>query len=119
PSQGLSYIISIPVTEEANVTTEDAKAIAEAIDYEANFEYLLEGVSPTDGIAVLTGPAAVQQISLSYVEAGWDVTSPNAASVEATGDAHSTQAQVLLGPGRASLFLKPKSRDISTEETQF
>ncbi len=26
---------------------------------------------------------------------------------------------MLLGPGRASLFLKPKARDVTTEETQF
>jgi len=118
-SGDLSYIISIPTTQEAKATDGEFDTAATAADYEAKFEYQLEGVLPTAGIDVLTGTAAVQEISLSYDEAGWDVTSPNAASVELTEDSDATLAKVLLSPGRASLILKPKARDISTEETHF
>ncbi|MCA9160818.1 MAG: hypothetical protein KDA72_20950, partial [Planctomycetales bacterium] len=115
----LSYIISIPTAEEAKATGGESDSTAMAVDYEAKFEYQLEGVSPTAGIAVLTGTAAVQEVGLSYDEAGWDVTSSNAASVELIEDSDATLAKVLLSPGRASLMLKPKARDISAEETQF
>ncbi len=124
PLEGLGYIISIPASStlaiaEAEQTDEELHSTAAMVEYEAKFEYQLEGVSPANGIAVVTGSAAVQEIDLSYDEAGWDVISPNAASVESTEDSEVTRAKVLLGPGRASLFLRPKARDISTEETQF
>ncbi len=73
-----------------------------------------------EGVPVLTGTAAVQEINLSYDEAGWDVVSPTAVRVESVESAaETTQVKVLLGPGKASLLLKPKARDVTTEETQF
>ena len=73
-----------------------------------------------EGVPVLTGTAAVQEINLSYDEAGWDVLSPTAVRVESVeAAAETTQVKVLLGPGKASLLLKPKARDVTTEETQF
>jgi len=115
--QGLAYIISIPVTEE---TPDDSMPVVAAVDYEATFEFQLEALKPIEGIPVLTGTAAVQQINLSYDEDGWDVFSPNAVRVEPVeAAAGTTQANVLLGPGNASLLLKPKARDVTTEETQF
>jgi hypothetical protein len=88
--------------------------------YKAEFEFQQEAVKPTEGLAVLTGTAAVQEIALSYDEAGWEVVGPTAIrieQIEATGE--STQAKVLLGPGAGSLVLKPKSRDVTMEKTQF
>ncbi len=119
PGGDLNYIISIPATAEANGADEESEPTAAVVSYEAAFEFQLEAVNPLAGIAVLTGTAAVQEISLSYDEAGWEVTSSSAARIEATEESDATVAKVLLGPGQASLFLKPKARDISTEETQF
>ncbi len=117
---GLSYVISIPVSEEKQESgNESDSSTAAAVAYQAKFEYQLEAVEPTAGIAVLTGAAAVQEVSLNYDEVGWDVVSPQAARVETSDATDATQAKVLLGPGRASLFLKPKARDTSTETTQF
>ncbi len=118
--QGLTYIISIPVSEETPALSEDAKTVATAVDFQATFEFQLEAPKPTEGIAVLTGPAAAQEITLRYDEAGWDVLSPSAVRIDPVeAAAGTTQVKVLLGPGPASLLLQPKARDVTREETQF
>ena len=124
PGQGLTYIISIPTTEGAPVIDdpfgENPRQTAVAVDYKATFEFQLEALNPTKGVPVLTGTAAVQEINLSYDEAGWDVVSPTAVRIEPIkADAGTTQVKVLLGPGTTSLFLKPKARDVTMEDTQF
>lgn len=113
PGEGLNYVISIPITD----APANADAVAET--FTATFDYQLEAVK-LSGISVLTGTAAVQQIDLTYDEAGWDVFGATAVRVEQIeADAESTKAKVLLGPGKASLVLKPKARDVSAEKTQF
>lgn len=90
------------------------------VTYKAEFEYHLEAVKPSEGVAVLTGTAAVQEISLTYDEAGWEVAGSSAVRVEhleAAGDA--TQAKLVLGPAAGNVVLKPKSRDVASEKTQF
>ncbi len=120
PGQGLTYIISIPVTEEAAEVAEDDPPVALAVDYQATFEFQLEAIKPLEGIPVLTGTAAVQEINLRYDQAGWDISGPTAVRVEPLeAAAGTTQVNVLLGPGPASLVFKPKARDVTTEQTQF
>ena len=119
PGEGLTYVISIPLAEEAADPDRDSEPAA-AGSYRATFEYQLEAIKPMEGLPVLTGTAAVHEINLSYDEAGWDVFGSTAVRVEhvaAEGDR--TQAKVLLGPGTASLMLKPKARDVAAEKTQF
>ena len=117
PGQGLVYVISIPANEETSSVTDESQL---ARTFTADFEFLLESITPIDGVPVLTGAAAVQEITLHYDEAGWEVESPTAARVESLGsDDQSTQVKVLLGPGEANLLLKPKARDLTSEETQF
>ena len=119
PGQGLTYVISIPLAEEAADSDADAEPTV-AVDYKATFDYQLEAIKPMEGLPVLTGTAAVQEIDLSYDEAGWDVFGPTAVRVEQVATAgDTTQANVLLGPGAASLALKPKARDVTAEKTQF
>jgi hypothetical protein len=120
PGQGLAYIISIPVTEEPAAINDDLNTVAGTVDFVATFEFRLEALKPIEGVPVLTGTAAVQEINLSYDEDGWDVFSPTAVRVEPVeAAAGTTQVNVLLGPGNASLMFKPQARDVSTEETQF
>jgi len=123
---GLVYMISIPITDEAPAaaaaepTDDTPEFVAATVDYQATFEFQLEALKPMEGVPVLTGTAAVQEIHLSYDEAGWDIFSPTAVRVEAVeAAAGTTEAKVLLGPGEASLLLKPKARDVTMEETQF
>jgi len=117
PGQGLAYIISIPVTDKV-VTPDDSTTAA--ANFTATFEFQLEALKPTEGVPVLTGIAAVQQIDLRYDEAGWDIGGPTVVRVEPVKDATgATRVKVLLGPGKASLVFTPKARDVTTEETQF
>ena len=119
PGEGLAYIISIPVADPPDASGGDPVPPA-AVKHQATFEYRLETIKPMEGVHVLTGAAAVQEINLSYDEAGWEVHSPTAVrieSVEAAGE--TTQVKVLLGPETATLSLTPKARDVSKEETQF
>ena len=112
--EGLTYIISIPITEDA------AADEADAVDYSATFQYQLESLNPIKGVPLLTGTASVQRIELTYDEAGWDVSCPTAVRVEADdSDDATTKANLLLGPGKASVQLKPRARDVTAEETQF
>lgn len=140
PGQGLSYVISIPASNEVPETDgddpdeddtnggdpdgddtgdRDEKLVA-TTDYKATFEFQLEAVNVSEGIPVLTGTAAVSEIDLSYDEAAWEVLCPTAVRIESikAGD-QSTRFKVLLGLGDASLMLKPQARDVSREETQF
>lgn len=110
PGAGLSYVIAIPLRESAKAAIET---------FTAAFEYQLDAVK-LDGLPVLTGTAAVQEIDLDYDEAGWDVIGPSAMRVEQIAtDVETTKARVLLGPGTATIALKPRARDVSTEKTQF
>ncbi len=120
PEKGMAYIISIPATKNAPGSPENSTPVAAPVDYQATFEFQLEALEPTKGVPVLTGTASVQEINLTYDEPGWVVLSPSAVrveSIEAADDA--TQAKVLLGLGDATLLLKPKARDVTTEATQF
>ena len=120
PGSGLAYVISIPAPAETADSDDDSQSVAKRVDYKATFEFQLDAIKPLQGIPVLTGNAAVQEIILSYDEAGWDVLSPTAVRVEPfDSGADTTDAKVLLGPGKASLLLKPKARDVTTEQTHF
>ncbi|MFK5920543.1 MAG: hypothetical protein QM496_00065, partial [Verrucomicrobiota bacterium] len=130
---GLTYIISIPHIEKqtntdnpfaddpfSEIGDDNQKPEGAVIKYQANFEFQLEAVQKNKEIPVLTGNAAVQEIHLTYDEAGWDVVSSSAVRIEPLkAAAGSTQVKVLLGPGKASLTLTPKARDVSMEDTQF
>ncbi len=118
PGTGLTYEISIPLPEQP--AAEQAAEPSAAVNYKATFEYHLEAIKPTEGLPVLTGVAAVQQIDLSYDEAGWEIAGTSAARIELVeAQGNKTQAKVLLGPATTSLMLKPKARDLTVEKTQF
>ena len=118
-SEGLCYVVHIPLPENP-ASPADAPGEPPAVTYKAEFEFQLEAIKPAEGLAVLTGTAAVQEIALSYDEAGWEVVGPTAIRVELIeANGETTQAKVLLGPGAGSLVLKPKSRDVTMEKTQF
>ena len=62
------------------------------------YEYQLEAIKLMEGLPVLTGTAAVQEINLSYDEAGWEVVSPTAVRIESIGcDRRSDRRQSLAG----------------------
>ena len=74
------------------------------------------------GVAVPTGPAAIQHITLELDEGGWEFSSPTAVRVSATAanSAVKSSASIVLAPvGKPYIAFSPKRRDVSTEETQF
>ncbi|MEO1529528.1 MAG: hypothetical protein AAFX06_29240 [Planctomycetota bacterium] len=128
----LGYFVSIPVdptrvvasedeTEEENTEQNDDEAAneIETQSYEATFEYRLEAISPTGGLPVLTGAAALQTVELEYDQPGWDVVCTNAMRVESRENDGKTSATILLSPGDALIEFRPKARDVTTEATQF
>jgi len=125
PGIGLAYVLSIPgndlVGGEAVTAKPDNGKLSPNQNYRAIFEFQVEAVEPMKGIAVPTGDAAVQEVELAYDEAGWDVLCTTAVKIESsTGkDEKSTQSQLLLGPGKGVVVLKPKARDVTREETKF
>jgi hypothetical protein len=76
----------------------------------------------TKGVPLLTGPAAVQRITVQLDQGGWEFSSPMAVQVETAanpGEGRSG-ATLVLGPGGARLIrLAPQQRDVATEATQF
>ncbi len=114
-------------------TANDDAAGGDAVEqipkqYTASFEYQLQAIQFATGIPVLTGSAALQQIELSHDEANWEVICDSAARIESlpadqaaepqTGSS-SVRVKILLGPGAATIILRPQTRDLTTEATQF
>ncbi|GAB5406561.1 MAG: hypothetical protein Aurels2KO_47920 [Aureliella sp.] len=108
-----------PSDDETNSEGDSDSTRSATATYEASFAYQIDRVDASNGVAVLTGPAAVRNIDVQYDQAGWDVTSKSAVRVEARDDSASTRANVLLGPTSDTISLSPRVRDLAGEETQF
>ena len=129
PQLGLIYVVTIPIVKleaeelEAEEPVDEPKKREsdwQVREYSASFKYQLEGVQPMQGIEVPTGTAAMHQIDLRFDESGREVLCTSAALIEIDqGNAMQSQAKILLGPNAARIVLKPRSRDLAMEETQF
>ncbi|MGB7343019.1 MAG: hypothetical protein WBD20_02295, partial [Pirellulaceae bacterium] len=123
PGLGLAYVITIPVSidkqaEPDEGESDDETPATDSVAYHATFEFQIDALKPLEGIPVLTGTAAIQEINFRYDEADWDVVSSAAVRIESV-KSDTTEFNLLLTPGPASLALKPKARDVTMEETQF
>ena len=77
---------------------------------------------PGRGIAVATGPAAAQRITLELDQGGWEFTSPMAVQIRPTpglGEDHSGATLILAPQGAAVITPRPRRRDTSAEATKF
>lgn len=140
PSGESCYVITVPYAEDAESAdlnsdtgeespaqeTEDATNEADSGNasqqpktYAIEFEYQVEAVRPVEGIQVLTGPATLRTIELSFDDAGWNVLCSTAARIQTLPAEKSTKASLLLRAGDATIFLQPLARDLSNEETKF
>ncbi len=138
PNQGLTYVVTIPAVEnggankdEINNTEKSTPAEDKPADetqvpkqYTVTYQFQLEAIQLAEGIPVLTGIAALQQIDLSYDEVNWEVVCDTAARIESLtaekqSDSGKVHVRILLGPGPAKILLRPQSRDLTSEETQF
>lgn len=113
PKLGMAYVISIPVPEN-QPAGEPAMA-----DYQVEFDFQLEDIQHRQGIAVLTGPAALRKIEIQLDQPDWEISCNTAVRVEPSDAKDKTEATVLLGLGDAIVTLKPMARDVTTEETKF
>ncbi|ACB73614.1 LysM peptidoglycan-binding domain-containing protein [Opitutus terrae] len=86
----------------------------------ARFEMALAGEARA--VAVPTGPAALQRITVDLDQPGWEFASAHAVQVmPAAGLAENhSGATLTLTPGtEAEIQLQPRQRDLATEATQF
>jgi hypothetical protein len=128
PDKKVSYIVTIPAeetpggSEPAETTTIEKPPVRRT--FNVSIEYQLEAIQPTAGIPVLTGRSALNQIELTHDEKDWEVVCDSAARIETivaeqNADSKTVRSQLLLGAGEANIVLRPQTRDLSTEETQF
>ncbi len=86
----------------------------------ATFELAVPDLA--DGLPVPTGPAATNRVTIDLDEAGWEFTSERAVEVRPTPglpQGHSG-ATLVLGPAvDQTIDLEPRTRDVTTEATQF
>jgi len=74
------------------------------------------------GIALPTGPAATQRVTLELDQGGWEFVSPMAMQIVPTpglGDNRSGATLILAPMGAAVIQLQPRHRDLGAEATQF
>ncbi len=88
----------------------------------AHARFEMPVADPTKGIAVATGPAATQRITLELDQGGWDFASAAAVQILPTpglGEGKSGATMVLSPQGEALITLRPRSRDVGAEATRF
>jgi hypothetical protein len=88
----------------------------------AHARFEMPVADPTKGVAVPTGPAATQRISLELDQGGWDFASSAAVQILPTqglGEGRSGATLVLAPGGEALILLRPRSRDVGAEATRF
>ena len=87
--------------------------------FQATFSYQAPAGAVPEGIPVMTGLAAVRSLTVAYEAEGWSINS-NAAVRREVLAGKGSRARLWLAPlGKASVTLRPKARDVATEETRF
>ena len=74
------------------------------------------------GLPVVSGPAAVQRVTVQLDQGGWEFTSPAAMSVQALTGLADTEsgATLILSPSEAPVInIKTRTRDTANEKTRF
>lgn len=106
----LAYIVSVS----------DAPGNPREQTFTGTFEFQMEVPDPIAGFVVPTGPAAVQEVALTYEKPDWEFTSPSAVRIRNEPDKAKSKATILLGAtSRARIAIKPQTRDLTAEEAQF
>ncbi len=123
PNQEVTYVVTIPAAE-SDAASDSVLETTPSKQFTAAFEFQLEAIQCGAGIPILTGSAALQQIDLSHDEANWEVVCDSAARIETMTTepqigSSAARVKLLLGPGSASIILRPQTRDLTTEATQF
>ncbi len=76
----------------------------------------------TSGLPLVTGPAAIQRVTIRLAESGWEFASPAAVSIEPLPDLpdDTSGATLVLQPGLSpTIEVRPRTRDTAAEPTEF
>ncbi|MEM7015585.1 MAG: hypothetical protein AAF585_29345, partial [Verrucomicrobiota bacterium] len=125
PGLGMTYVITIPGEPPVAVDSDPFADVPAAPEpsvesFELDFEFQLEIENLPKGFAIPTGTAAVNELTVTYDEAGWEFASSAAVQIEPTSGANNSSAKMLLAPQLgAGLSIRPKMRNVAEEETEF
>lgn len=87
--------------------------------FKADFSYQTPAGEVTKGVPVLTGLAAVRNLTVKYEAAGWSIDS-NSAVRKKSLEGKGSSAQLWLAPEEnAKVVLSPKARDVAAEASRF
>ncbi len=97
-------------------------ALERAGAFRAHASFELPAGDLSKGLGFVTGPAAVQRVTVQLDQGGWEFTSPSAVSVQpVTGlpDNESGATLVLSPSDNQVINLRTRTRDTAAEKTQF
>jgi hypothetical protein len=88
----------------------------------ARFRYELAVQPREELIALPTGPAAMQRVTIDFDEGGWEFASEAAVQVMPTAglpESHSGATLVLAAVDESEIVVRPRRRDLAAETTKF
>ena len=90
--------------------------------FNAHVKFEMPASNLAGGLALPTGPVAVQRVTVTLDEGGWEFFSPAAVSVQALSGLAENQsgATLVLNPAVAPVLgIRAKSRDVAAEKPQY
>jgi hypothetical protein len=90
--------------------------------FQARATFEMPATDLSKGLALVSGPAAAQRVTIQLDQAGWDFTSPAAVSVQPLANLPETEsgATLVLKPSDSPVIsLRTRSRNTAAEKTRF
>ncbi|MEI6493814.1 MAG: hypothetical protein WCO94_14795, partial [Verrucomicrobiota bacterium] len=97
-------------------------ALERAGAFRAHASFEMPAGDLTKGLPFVTGPAAVQRVTVQLDQGGWEFTSPSAVSVQPIPGLPETEsgATIVLSPSNFPIInIRTRTRDTAAEKTQF
>jgi len=97
-------------------------ALERAGAFHARASFEMPAGDLTKGLPLVTGPAAVQRVTVQLDQGGWEFTSPSAVSVQPVAGLPENEsgATLVLSPSDSPVInIRTKTRDTAAEKTQF
>ena len=97
-------------------------ALERAGAFHAHAAFEMPAGDLTKGLPFVTGPSAVQRVTVQLDQGGWEFTSPSAVSVQAVPGLPENEsgATLVLSPSDSPVInIRTKTRDTAAEKTQF
>ncbi len=97
-------------------------ALERAGSFRAHATFEMPAADLSKGLPVISGPAAVQRITVQLDQGGWEFTSPSAVSILASPGLAENEsgATLILGPSDSPVInIRTRTRDTAAEKTRF